>query len=90
MISEAEKNYFETIFAHPDFQPVIRGKNRPKEPLVLKKPEILPPKRVRPILNYSVINNDGFDEEDRLFQPDNPTNDIQTKAIETGIILIDR
>ena len=87
MISEAEKRNFETIFAHPDFQPVIRRKNRPKEPLVLKKPEILPFKRVRPSLNYSVINDQGFNEEDQLIQPDNPTNDIQTKAIDTGIIL---
>ena len=87
MISEAEKRNFETIFAHPDFQPVIGRKYRPKEPFVIKKPEILPHKRVRPSLNYSVINDQGFNEEDQLIQPDNPTNDIQTKAIDTGIIL---
>ena len=88
MISEAEKNNFETIFAHPDFQPVIRRKKRPKEPLELKKTEILPPKRVRPSLNYSVINDEGFNEDACLIQTDNPTNDIQTKAIETGKILL--
>ena len=85
MISEAEKNNFKTIFAHPDFQPVIGKKYRPKEPFVIKKPEIFTHKRVRPSLNYSAINDQGFNEEDQLIQPDNPTNDIQTKAIETGI-----
>ena len=87
LISKDDRKNFKTIFAHPDFQPVIRRKNRPKEPFVLKKTEILPTKRVRPSLNYSVINDQGFNKEDQLIQPDNPTNDIQTKAIDTGIIL---
>ena len=82
LISEAEKNNFKTIFAHPDFQPVIRRKKRPKEPLELKKPEILPPKRVRPSLNYSVINDEGFNEDACLIQTDNPTNDIQNQTDE--------
>ena len=88
MISEAEKKNFQTIFAHPDLQPAIGRKNRPKEPYVPKKPEILPHKRVRPSLNYSVINDEAFNEENYLVQPDNPTDVIQTKAIETGIILL--
>ena len=84
MISEAEKRNFETIFAHPDFQPVIRRKDKPKEPLVLEKPEILPPMRKRPRLNYAnlnygVINEEGFDEDE--FRQI-PTNDIQNQTDE--------
>ena len=93
LISEDDKNNFETIFAQPDFQPAIRRKKRQREP-VLEKPEILPSKRVRPCLNYvklsnyGDINDEDFNEDDCLIQPDNPTNDIQNKTIETGIILL--
>ena len=87
MISEDDKKNFKTFFENPDCQPAPKTKKRPKEPLVLEKPKILPPTRVRPSLNYSAINDQGFNEEDQLIQPDNPTNDIQTKAIDTGIIL---
>ena len=83
LISEDDKKNFKTFFENPDPQPALRRKKQPKEPLVLEKPKTLPPKRVRPSLNYSVIN-----EENYLVQPDNPTNVIQTKAIETGIILL--
>ena len=68
-----------------DIQPAIRRKNRPKEPLVLEKPEILPPKRRRPRLNYGVINNKGFNDDECLVQIDNPTNDIQNQTNEKPI-----
>ena len=86
LISEDDKKNFETIFAHPDFQPVIRGKNprktHSKEPLVLENPEILPPKRKKPCLKYGVINDEGFNEDECLVQTDNPTNDIQNQTDE--------
>ena len=85
LISEDDKKNFKTFFENPDVQPAPRRKKRPKEPLVLEKPKTLPPKRVRPSLDYSVINDEDFNEEDHLVQPENPT-----KAIETGIILTDR
>ena len=88
LISEDDKKNFKTFFENPDPQPALRRKKQPKEPLVLEKPKTLPPKRVRPSLNYSVINDEDFNEEDHLIQPNNPTSDIQTKAIETGIILL--
>ena len=85
LISKDDKKNFETIFAHPDFQPVIRRKNKPKEPLVLEKPEILPPMRKRPRLNYAnlnygVINDEGFNEDECLIQTDISTNDIQNQT----------
>ena len=85
LISEDDKKNFKTFFENPDPQPALRRKKQPK---VLEKPKTLPPKRVRPSLNYSVINDEDFNEEDHLIQPNKPTNDIQTKAIETGIILL--
>ena len=88
MISEDDKKNFKTFFEKPDCQPAPKPKKRPKEPLVLEKPKNLPPTRVRPSLNYSVINDEAFNEENYLVQPDNPTDVIQTKAIETGIILL--
>ena len=36
----------------------------------------------------SVINDVDFNEDECLIQPDNPTNDTQTKTIEIGIILL--
>ena len=89
LISEDDKKNFKTFFENPDPQPALRRKPKPKEPLVLEKPKTLPPKRVRPSLNYGVINDEDFNEEVYLVQPDNPTDDIPTKAIETGILLID-
>ena len=85
MISKDDKKNFETIFALPDFQPVIRRKNKPKDPLVLEKPEILPPMRKRPRLNYAnlnygVINDEDFNEEECLIQTDISTNDIQNQT----------
>ena len=67
-----------------DIQPAIRRKKQPqpKEPLVLEKLEILPPKRRRPRLNYGVINDKGFNEDECLVQTDNPTNDIQNQTDE--------
>ena len=88
LISEDEKKNFKTFFANPYVQPAVRRKKPPKEPLVLEKPKSLPPKRVRPSLNYDVINDEDFNEENYLVQPDNPIDDIQTKTIETGIIFL--
>ena len=87
LISEDDKKNFKSFFANPDSQPALRRKKRPKETLVFEKPKHLPPKRVRPSLNDGVINDEDFNEEDHLVQPEYPTNDIQTKAIETGINL---
>ena len=92
LISEDEKKKFETVLAHPDFQPTVscksrtmRKKQRLKEPLVLEKPEILPPLRKKPRLNYGVINDEGFNEDECLIQTDNPTNDIQNQTDEKPI-----
>ena len=87
LISEDDKKNFKTFFEKPDCQPAPKTKKRPKEPLVLEKPKNLPPTRVRPSLNYSVINDEDFNEESYLVQPDNPTDVIQTKAIETSITI---
>ena len=85
LISEDDKKNFKTFFENPDPQPALRRKKQPKEPLVLEKPKTLPPKRVRPSLNYGDINDEAFDEDDYQIQPENPTNDIKKPNLKIHI-----
>ena len=47
---------------------------------MLEKPEILPPMRKRPRLNYANLNDEGFNEEECLIQTDISNNDIQNQT----------